>query len=138
MIIDATNMVMGRVASFAAGKALLGETISIINCEKAIVTGNRDTTLKDYREKAEKGSMAKGPFTFKNSERLFKRVIRGMLPYKKEKGEQALKRIKCYIGVPDEFKDKKTEQLKNMDISKMKVRKYITIKEISKMIGGRV
>ena len=36
------------------------------------------------------------------------------------------------------FDLKKIEQLKNMDVSKMKVRKYITIKEISKLIGGRV
>ncbi len=38
MIIDANNMILGRLASFAAKKALLGEKIDVINCEKAVIS----------------------------------------------------------------------------------------------------
>jgi len=45
MIIDATNLIIGRVASLAAKKVLLGEDIVILNCEKAMMTGNRKEIL---------------------------------------------------------------------------------------------
>ena len=37
MIIDAKNLVLGRMATVVAKEALLGEKIDIINCEKAVV-----------------------------------------------------------------------------------------------------
>ena len=60
-----------------------------------------------------------------------------MLPYKKENGKNALKRIKCYIGTPENLKGK-PEQLKKMALSKLTVMKYITVKEICKTLGGKV
>lgn len=136
--IDATNLILGRLASFAAKKAWLGEDVEIINCENAVITGNRDATLEKYKERLHKGSKSKGPFTYKRPDRFVKRAIRGMLPYKKENGEKALKRIKCYIGVPDNLKGKKTEQIKKMDISKLTVMKYTSVKDICEMMGGRL
>ena len=41
MIIDATELIVGRFATVAAKKALLGERIDIINCEKAIITSGQ-------------------------------------------------------------------------------------------------
>lgn len=137
MIIDATNLVLGRFASFAAKQALLGENVNVINCEKAIVSGNKQRTLQDHKEKLHRGSRTKGPFTRRRPNMFVKRVIRGMLPYKRENGTKALKRIKCYVGVPEEFKDKKTETIKKMDLSKFTVIKYITVKEICESLGGK-
>lgn len=137
-IIDATNLILGRLASFAAKKALLGENIEIINCENAVITGSRKRTLKDYKAKLHRGSRTRGPFTRKRPDMFVKRTIRGMLPYKKENGKKALKRIKCYIGIPDNLKDKKPEQPKKMDLSKLSVVKYTTVKEICKMLGGKL
>ncbi len=137
MIIDATNMILGRLASFAAEKSQLGEDIRIINCENAIVTGNKKRTLKDYNEKLQMGSSTRGPFTPKRADRFVKRTIRGMLPYNKEIGKKALKRIRCYIGVPEELKDKKVEQLKKMDRSKLTVVKFIKVGEICRNIGAK-
>ena len=135
--IDATNLILGRLASYAAKKAQLGENVDIINCEAAVITGNKKTTLKDYKEKLQKGSRTRGPFTPKRADRFVKKAIRGMLPYKKENGKNALKRIKCYIGTPENLKGK-PEQLKKMALSKLTVMKYITVKEICKTLGGKV
>ena len=137
MIIDATNIILGRLASFTAKKALLGENVEIINCENAVISGNRKTTLKTHKERLHRGSKTRGPFTYRRADMFVKRVIRGMLPYKKESGKKALKRIKCYIRVPDQFKNKKSEQLKGMDLSKLTVVKYVTVKEVCKSLGGK-
>ena len=59
-----------------------------------------------------------------------KRIIRGMLPYKREKGRVAFKKVKCHIGVPDEFKDKKFETVAKTNITKVRSLKYIKIEDI--------
>ena len=108
MIIDATNLILGRLAAVAAKKALLGETIDIINCEKSVVTGTKSAILEKYLHRWHLGrNPFKGPFYQRQPEKFVKRTIRGMLPYKQEKGVAALKRVKCFLGVPVEFADKK-------------------------------
>ena len=40
IVIDATDLLLGRFAGYAAKQALLGKEIRVINCEKAVVSGN--------------------------------------------------------------------------------------------------
>ena len=129
MIIDAKNLILGRLASFAAKQSLLGKEVNIVNCEEAVVTGNKNYIFEKYKDKLEKGSMRKGPFFYRRADRFIKRVVRGMLPYKKENGKKAFKRIRCYVGVPKELINKKTEDLKEMSISKLKITKYVKLKD---------
>ncbi len=133
MNIDATNLILGRMASFAAKKALLGETVNVVNCEKAVVTGNKKTLLLQFKRKRDMGIPSKGPFYPRSPEQIVKRTIRGMLPYKKEKGRKAFKKIKCYTGVPENIKN--SETIKNADVSKVPNLKYLTLEEISKHLG---
>ncbi len=106
IVIDAKNLILGRFATQVAKQALLGEEVRVINCEKAIVSGKKATTLKETKTRALRGTPAKGPFIPKMADRYVRRVIRGMLPYKQKKGELAYKRVLCYVGEPEEFKDK--------------------------------
>ncbi len=131
IIIDATNATLGRLASYAAKQSLLGHKIIIVNSEKAIVSGRRETTAESYRvKKARGGSSQRGPFFPKNPERIVKRTIRGMLPnYREGRGKEALKRIICYTGVPEEYKDKKL-----IKAGKQKTTAYMSIEEITKKI----
>ncbi|MEA2037999.1 MAG: 50S ribosomal protein L13 [Nanoarchaeota archaeon] len=138
MIIDATNLILGRIASFAAKNALLGKDIQIINCENAVVTGNKKTTLKHYTERLARGSRTRGPFTLKRPDMFVKRTIRGMLDKRTENGKRALKKIRCYISVPSNLQDKKSEKMQGMDISKLEIVKYIKVNEICKQLGGRI
>lgn len=137
MIIDATNLILGRMASYAAKKAKLGESIDIINCEKAVITGKRSYVLQRYKKRNEIGFPVSGPFYPKQPHLVVKRTIRGMIAYRKENGAKALKRIKCYSGMPDKFRDKKGEVIKDADISNVPSLKYVVLKDICKMIGGR-
>lgn len=138
MIIDANNLILGRLGTYAAKKALLGEKIDIVNCENSVVTGDRARIFKDYDQKLKMGIPAKGPFTRRMPDRFVKRSIRGMLPYKKERGRIAFKNIKCYMGVPDSFKNQKFDTIKDANVEKVPNLKYISVKEICKHIGAKI
>ncbi|MFH2028779.1 MAG: 50S ribosomal protein L13, partial [Nanoarchaeota archaeon] len=105
MIIDATNLILGRLGTYVAKQALLGEKIDIINCEKAVISGKKDFTLKKYLIIKDRGTY-KGPFLPRQPNLFVRRSIRGMLTYKQERGKKAYANIKCYRGMPEEFKDK--------------------------------
>ncbi len=128
-IIDGKDAVLGRLASYVAKESLKGEEIVILNCEQVIITGNKKNIEKDFEEKRGRvGSSQKGPKHHRISEKIVKRVIRGMLPdFRKGRGKETLKRIKCYNKIPKEFQEKK-----KIVAGKEKKTKFIRIKEISK------
>ena len=132
MIINAENLILGRMTTYAAKKALQGEEVDIVNCEKAIITGNKRRIFEKYKRISELGNQFKGPFLSRMPDRFVRRVIRGMLPYKHGKGKDAFKRIMCYMSVPIQFNDKKMETIKEADISRVKSLKYTTVGEICK------
>jgi large subunit ribosomal protein L13 len=108
-IIDGKNAVLGRLASYVAKEALKGEEIVILNCEQVIITGNKKNIKENFEAKRRRvGSSQKGPKYPKTSEKIVKRTVRGMLPnHRKGRGKEALRRVKCYTGIPEEFKDSK-------------------------------
>lgn len=138
MIIDAKNLVLGRLATIAAKKALLGEKVEIVNSEMAVLTGRKKEILNKHKARREKGTPFKGPFYPRTPDRFVKRVIRGMLPYKQEKGMKAFKRIMCHVGVPEKFKDKKLETLGHANVKKMQNLKYIPLKQLCRELGAKI
>ncbi|MFH1439127.1 MAG: 50S ribosomal protein L13 [Candidatus Woesearchaeota archaeon] len=138
MIIDATNLVLGRFATVAAKKALLGETVNVVNCEKAIITGTKARIIADFKRKITIGIPLKGPYYPKQSDRIVRRTIRGMLPHKKTRGREAFKKVMCYIGVPEKFASQKLETVDNADVSRLSNLKYMHLKDIVKEIGGKI
>jgi len=130
IVIDATDATLGRLCSFAAKQALMGKFIVIVNCNNAVLTGNKNFLLKEYKEKiARGGSSLKGPFYPKNPQRIVKRVIRGMLPYKQERGRAALKRIICFNDHPKEY-----ESVKKIYAAKEKKVRTTKINDLLKSI----
>lgn len=133
-IIDATDMVLGRLSTHVAKSLLNGDEIALVNAEKAIVLGSRDTILREYREKRRIGSARKGPHYPKMPDRILKRTVRGMLDYQKPRGRAAYRRLKTYIGIPKEFTDKPIERLEQRKV----MRRYLTLVEISKALGAKL
>lgn len=130
MIIDATNLILGRLASFTAKNLLKGDKVIIINAEKAVISGQKKMVFGEFKYMVDIGDVFKGPFIQKTPDGIVRRVIRGMVPRKKAKGREALKRLRVYIGKPKELKgDIKT--LKEFDKSNLQNPKYITINELS-------
>jgi large subunit ribosomal protein L13 len=137
MIIDGTDYLLGRLASVSAKNALLGQSIDIINCEKIVISGNRDELIDKFKNKATRGIPAKGPFIHRHPEKFVRRAIRGMLPYKKSRGRDAFSRVKCHVGVPQEFEKKKVEKFKDFHQSKLPNSKFVYVQEICKELGAR-
>lgn len=136
MIINAENLILGRLASYVAKKAIEGDTVDVVNAEKAVIVGKKEDILKKYKHKRERGDPLHGPYFPRQPESMVKRSIRNMLPYKKPRGKEAFKRIKCYVGIPEELKDKEMKTLKSAQMSE-KVIKYVSISDISKYLGGK-
>ena len=90
-----------------------------------------------FQQKRNHGAALIGPYYPKNSDRIVKRMIRGMLPYKQEKGSQALARILCYDGVPSELADKEMTEIKGASINKLPSTKYVQLGVLSKLIGAK-
>lgn len=106
IVIDAHNALLGRLASYAAKQALLGNTVVIVNCAAAVISGNPHAIKAAYKVKrARGGSSMKGPNISRVPERLIKRAIRGMLPYRQGRGLAAFKRVRCYNAIPDAYKN---------------------------------
>ena len=138
MIIDANDLVLGRLGTYVAKKALLGEKIDIINCENSVVTGDKYKIFEDYKKRSRRGTPSKGPFIYKIPDRFVKRSIRGMLPYKKERGRSAFKNIKCHIGVPENLKKEKFDTIKFANVGKLPNLKYVRVKDICINLGAKI
>ena len=132
MIIDATDAVFGRLCSFVAKKAIEGQEIIIVNSEHTIITGNKSDIIEKYlRLRKMGGRMSlKGPKYPNVPYMMLKRGIRGMLPdFRKGQGKKAFSRIKCFNGIPEEYKNEKM-----IKSGKTKPNKFIELKELSQRI----
>ncbi len=122
-IIDADNLVMGRLASIVAKRLLEGDEVTIVNVEKALITGSKRDILDEHHFMRTVGGRRKGPYYPKRADRIFKRTVRGMLPYQQPRGRKALKRLKVHEGIPPKLKDEKFETIPKLSKTpKMSVR----------------
>src|SRR5581483_9135328 len=122
----------GRLASYLAKRLLRGETIVVVNSEKAIVSGSEETVKARYQFKVEVGTRRKGPYPSRMPHLLLKRTVRGMMQYQRPNGRAALKRLTCHIGVPEEFKSAKPEVIAD---AVRPVRSGMTLGQISRFLG---
>jgi len=130
-IIDATGAPLGRLASVVAKRLLNGEEIIVVNAEKAIIVGDKKEIKNRYEARREIGGMKrKGPYFPRMPDRILKRTVRGMLPYQQPKGRNAYKKLKAYIGVPEEFEKEKIEKFKYKTTSN-----HVTLEELSHHLG---
>ncbi len=138
MVIDAKDLVLGRLASVAAKKALEGEQIEIVNCELAVVTGTKQDVIGHFKSKRAKGSRAKGPYYPRYPDRIVRRTIRGMLPYKRPRGADAFRKVRCHIGIPEALKSEKLQTIQEANVSKAGHHLYGRLGTIAKDLGARL
>ncbi|MFT4220102.1 MAG: 50S ribosomal protein L13 [Microbacterium sp.] len=112
LVIDATDVVLGRLASHAA--ALLrgkhkptfanhidtGDFVIIVNADKVALTGQKLQKKMAYRHSGYPGglkSVSYAELLEKNPVRAVEKAVRGMLP-KNSLGRQQLSKLKVYAG----------------------------------------
>jgi large subunit ribosomal protein L13 len=111
-VIDATDVVLGRLASQAAillrGKHKPtfaphvdgGDFVIIINAEKVALTGAKAEQKRAYRHSGFPGGLRSTSYTellAKHPEKAIEKAVRGMLP-KTTLGRQQLTKLKVYAG----------------------------------------
>ena len=111
-VIDATDQVLGRVASQVAyrirGKHSplftphvdMGDWVVVINADKIRLTGNKLTDKTYYRHSGYVGSVKSktaGELLEKKPEQVLKQAVRGMLP-KNRLGRKLNKKLFVYAG----------------------------------------
>lgn len=140
-VIDAKNQILGRLATQVAKDLLRGEEVAIVNAEECVISGARTYVFEKYRHRVERKSIINpsrhGPFFPRRPEGIVRRAVRGMLPWEKANGKVAYKRLKVYIGVPKELADKKLETVSGASAEKLKVPKFMKLKELSSMLGAK-
>jgi len=134
VVVDAKGLILGRMASTIAKRLLQGENIIILNAEKAVISGKRLSRIKEAKKKLEIGHPKKGPFHPRRPEEIVRRTIRGMLPRRKPKGQQAYRRLKVFVDVPQELKETETQTIPDAKSEKLKC-PYITVGKLAKEIG---
>ncbi|MBS3100861.1 50S ribosomal protein L13 [Candidatus Woesearchaeota archaeon] len=137
MIIDAKDMILGRLGSYAAKQALLGNRIDIVNCEESVVSGKKQAVLQQYIRRIDRKAPGKGPYLYRRPDMFVRRTIRGMLPFKRSRGRDVFKNIKCHIGTPESLRNEKPFKIEGAGIERLQSVDYIRVKDICKAIGGR-
>tara|TARA_Y100000310_G_C20661634_1_gene805119 strand:- start:1593 stop:1997 length:405 start_codon:yes stop_codon:yes gene_type:complete len=131
MIINGEGLLLGRLASEAAKAALLGKTVNVVNCEKVIISGNKRRVFENEKiKRLRKGYPLKSAYLSRVPDRFVRRAIRGMVPYKQTRGQEAFKRIMCYTGIPEEFKDHKS--IEHAHMKKLPTLQFVTVGEVCK------
>ena len=133
--INAKGLILGRMASQVAKMLLNGEEVVIVNSEETIITGSRENIFEQFETKRRRTHRRKGPNYPRMPDRIIKRTVRGMLPYKSSHGKEAFQRLKVYIGVPKEFANAKLETLEKAGIKK--TLKFLTVGEVSQHMGSK-
>ena len=135
-VIDARDCILGRVASQVAERALEGERIAVVNAEQAVITGRKEDVIGTYRKRTELGS-DRGPYYPKRPDRIMKRSIRGMTPYKRPRGREAFENIRVYLGNPYEG-DREGELVEGTSLDRLSNIKFISLGELSERLGAKV
>jgi len=134
-IYDAENQILGRMASVIAKQLLNGERVTVVNCEKSVLAGNWKWKKGFYAHRYDRGDANHGPFFPRQPEGIFRRTVRGMLPWDKSRGREAYRNLRVYVGRPAEVKGE-AQKIGVADAEKL-TSKYTTLGEISIMIGAK-
>lgn len=137
-VYDGKDKILGRLASTVAKQLLQGKNVAVVNAEDCIISGNKADILAKYKKRVdliEKANPEHSAYWSRRPDLLVKRVIRGMLPYhKKATGKAAYKKLRVYVGMPEELKNTKLIAIETKNPKELYV-KYVRISEVSKLLG---
>jgi len=137
IVVDATDHIAGRLSSNVAKLLLKGNRVSIVNCDKIMISGARSNIISEYREFLDINSInhwKHGPKHPRRPDTIMKKMIRGMLPREKTSGKEAHKRLRTYIGSPKEVKSFKKIKFEKAMIKKSSSN-YTTMANLGRTIG---
>jgi large subunit ribosomal protein L13 len=136
-VIDCDSRILGRLASHTASLLLKGNKVSLVNSEKTAISGHMDQIIANYKRKVElidKANPEHSPYWSRRPDLFVKRIVRGMLPWKKPRGKEAFKRLRVFVGVPPELSKAKMEKI-DVKGREQSYENSITVKQLSEHLG---
>ena len=138
VVVDARDCIVGRVASQVAQRALDGKRVAVVNAERAVITGSEEDVMSVYRQRDAVGS-DRGPNYPKRPDRIFKRAVRGMVPYEKTRGREALGRVRVYVGDPyEDDSSVDADVLEDTSLDRLSNIKFVSLGDVSENLGANV
>jgi len=134
VVVDGQGAILGRVASQVAERVLAGERVAVVNAEHLVVTGSERDVVGKFKKRTDLGS-DRGPYYPKRPDRIAKRAIRGMIPYKRQRGREAFERVRVYVGNPY---DEDGEHLPDTSLDRLSNIRFVELGEVSEKLGANV
>lgn len=135
IVVNGEKMIFGRMASQIAKRLLAGEEIHLINSEKIIFSGSPEIIADRYLQKRRlqnKANPEHSPKWPKLPHLFVKRLLRGMLPWKRERGREAFRRLFAYTGNPKNLKSNLSFKNAEFDPTTLK---YTSVGDLCKKFG---
>ena len=133
-VVNGEGLILGRMCSKIAKRLLNGEEIIVVNAEKIIISGKKKSKVAEAHKFLEVGAPERGPFHSRRPDRIVCKTVRGMVPWRQPKGKLAYKRLKVFLGVPEELKDQKMETIDQANAAKL-TGPHFTLGELAIEIG---
>ena len=139
VVVNAAECIAGRMCSKVSKLLLQGTRVTIVNAEKAVLSGHRYMLIEEYKKKLDISSATNpvhGPFHPRRPDTILTRLVRGMLPKRKSRGREAFRRLRVYVGVPEKLGTRKLLSFDDSKITKP-ASYYITIGDVAREIGWK-
>ncbi len=138
VVIDANGAVVGRLGARVAKLLLAGQQVEIINADKAVMVGTLSVARDKYlsrRHQKNKRTPEDSPVWPRRPYLLLRRMIRGMLPHKSQRGRDAYHRLKVLSALPSAGKEGKLQIIS--EASSKEKHKMFTLSELCVELGGK-
>jgi large subunit ribosomal protein L13 len=140
VLIDAEGLILGRVASVVAKLLKYGYRVYVVNAEKAVISGDPQMVKESYAKwfeiKTLRNPQKWSPHRPRNPISMLKYAVRGMLPKHPFKKVVLLRRLKVYVGFPEELRKLNLQPIKIPEANASKLgNRYITVGDVAKYLG---
>lgn len=136
-VVDGKEQILGRMAANVAKMLLNGEEVAVLNAEGTVMSGDLDYLIEKYnkrRSMKDKATPEHSPKWPRRPDLFVRRIIRGMLPFDNARGRIAFKRLRVYIGVPEELQKAEKVSVPGANAEKLNT-KYHTIEMLCGRLG---
>lgn len=137
--VDASGQIAGRMCSKVAKLLLTGNNVTIVNADKALFSGYRQTVMGDFLERLTIASVVHpkhGPFHPRTPSGILTRMVRGMIPRTKPSGAASLKRLRVYEKVPAQYGHVELSGFEEAKATKP-LAYYVPLGEVAHRIGWK-
>lgn len=142
VIVDGRGHLLGRLASVIAKELLNGQQVIVVRCEEINISGKDSRNHKNFLNFLNKRTATNpkfGPIHYRAPSQILWRTVRGMLPHKLARGTEALKKLKVFEGVPEQYQCKKAMVVPDaLRIVRLRAgQKYSRLGKIARQVGWK-